>query len=118
MSEKLDPEALVKMLHDFLNPMSNIIINQGGTIDKYMGDAIMAEFGAPLEQPEHARLACRAALEMVAALKDLNRQWEAQGRPPLHVGVGRPRWATWVPTGCLTTPPSATMSTWALAWRG
>ena len=88
MSEKLDPEALVKMLHDFLNPMSNIIINQGGTIDKYMGDAIMAEFGAPLEQPEHARLACLAALEMVAALKDLNRQWEAQGRPPLHVGVG------------------------------
>ncbi|MDP3182318.1 MAG: adenylate/guanylate cyclase domain-containing protein [Desulfobaccales bacterium] len=88
MSEKLDPEALVSLLHDFLNPMTNIIINQGGTIDKYMGDAIMAEFGAPLEQPDHARLACRAALQMLTTLKELNREWQAQGRPPLHIGVG------------------------------
>jgi adenylate cyclase len=88
MSENLDPEALVSLLHDFLNPMSNIIINQQGTIDKYMGDAIMALFGAPLEQPDHARLACRAALEMVATLKELNEQWVKQGRPPLRVGVG------------------------------
>ncbi len=88
MSEKLDPEALVKLLHDFLNPMSNIIINQGGTIDKYMGDAIMALFGAPLLQPDHPRLACRAALEMVASLAALNQEWAAQGRPPLRVGVG------------------------------
>jgi adenylate cyclase len=57
MSENLAPEALVSLLHDFLNPMSNIIINQGGTIDKYMGDAIMALFGAPLVQPDHPRLA-------------------------------------------------------------
>lgn len=88
MSEKLDPEALVQLLHDFLNPMSNIIINQGGTIDKYMGDAIMALFGAPLVQPDHPRLACRAALEMVASLAALNQEWAAQGRPPLRVGVG------------------------------
>jgi adenylate cyclase len=88
MSEHLAPEALVNLLHDFLNPMSNIIINQGGTIDKYMGDAIMALFGAPLIQPDHPRLACRAALEMVASLEALNREWAAQGRPPLRVGVG------------------------------
>ncbi|MBM4274113.1 MAG: adenylate/guanylate cyclase domain-containing protein [Deltaproteobacteria bacterium] len=88
MSEELAPEALVKLLHDFLNPMSNIIINQGGTIDKYMGDAIMALFGAPLEQPGHAGQACRAALEMVTTLERLNREWEAQGRPPLAVGIG------------------------------
>jgi adenylate cyclase len=88
MSENLDPEALVKLLHDFLNPMSNIIINQGGTIDKYMGDAIMALFGAPLIQAEHPRMACRAALEMVASLEALNRTWTEQGRPPLKVGVG------------------------------
>ena len=88
MSENLDPEALVKLLHDFLNPMSNIIINQGGTIDKYMGDAIMALFGAPLIQKDHPRLACRAALEMVASLDALNRTWAEQGRPPLKVGVG------------------------------
>jgi adenylate cyclase len=88
MSEKLDPEALVTLLHDFLNPMSNIIINQGGTIDKYMGDAIMALFGAPLAQPDHPHLACRAALEMVSGLAALNQEWAAQGRPPLRVGVG------------------------------
>jgi adenylate cyclase len=88
MSEKLDPEALVSLLHDFLNPMSNIIINQGGTIDKYMGDAIMALFGAPLLQPDHPRLACRAALEMAASLAALNQEWTAQGRPPLRIGVG------------------------------
>ena len=88
MSEDLDPEALVKLLHDFLNPMSNIIIDQGGTIDKYMGDAIMALFGAPLEQPDHARQACRAALQMEDTLEELNRQWAKQGRPPLRIGVG------------------------------
>ncbi len=88
MSENLDPEALVKLLHDFLNPMSNIIINQGGTIDKYMGDAIMALFGAPLMQADHPRLACRAALEMVGSLAALNQTWAEQGRPPLKVGVG------------------------------
>jgi adenylate cyclase len=88
MSEDLDPEALVKLLHDFLNPMSNIIIDQGGTIDKYMGDAIMALFGAPLEQPDHARQACRAALRMEDTLEELNRQWTKQGRPPLRIGVG------------------------------
>ncbi len=88
MSENLDPEALVKLLHDFLNPMSNIIINQGGTIDKYMGDAIMALFGAPLVQTDHPRHACRAALEMVASLEALNRTWAEEGRPPLKVGVG------------------------------
>jgi adenylate cyclase len=88
MSEKLDPEALVSLLHDFLNPMSNIIINQGGTIDKYMGDAIMALFGAPLTQTDHPHLACRAALEMTASLTTLNQAWTAQGRPPLKIGVG------------------------------
>jgi adenylate cyclase len=88
MSEHLDPEGVVKLLHDFLNPMSNIIIDQGGTIDKYMGDAIMALFGAPLEQPDHARQACRAALQMEDTLEELNRQWAKQGRPPLRIGVG------------------------------
>jgi adenylate cyclase len=68
--------------------MSNIIINQGGTIDKYMGDAIMALFGAPLKQADHPRMACRAALEMVGSLAALNQTWAEQGRPPLKVGVG------------------------------
>jgi adenylate cyclase len=88
LSENLNPEDLVKVLHDFLNPMSNIIIQHGGTIDKYIGDAIMALFGAPLELQDHARLACRTALDMVASLRELGQQWAAEGRPQIRVGVG------------------------------
>lgn len=88
LSENLAPEELVKVLHDFFNPMSNIIIQHSGTIDKYMGDAIMALFGAPLVLPDHARLACRTALDMVATLKELGGQWAVQGRPQFRIGVG------------------------------
>ena len=88
LSENLAPEDLVKVLHDFLNPMSNIIIQHGGTIDKYIGDAVMALFGAPLELPDHARLACRTALDMVATLRELGQQWAAEGRPQIRVGLG------------------------------
>lgn len=88
LSEKLAPEELVALLHDFLNPMSNIVIQHGGTLDKYIGDAIMALFGAPLDLPEHAGLACRAALDMITTLEALSPQWAAQGRPPVRVGIG------------------------------
>jgi adenylate cyclase len=88
LSETLEPEALREVLHDFLDPMSEIIVNQGGTIDKYMGDAIMALFGAPLDLPDHAGQACRAALLMSRALKELDRRWVEEGRPSLRMGVG------------------------------
>jgi adenylate cyclase len=88
LSETLEPEALVEVLHDFLNPMSEIIVKHEGTIDKYIGDAIMALFGAPLAFEDHAARACRTALEMTATLTRLDREWEALGRPPLRVGVG------------------------------
>jgi adenylate cyclase len=88
LSENLAPEELVKVLHDFLNPMSNIIIQHRGTIDKYIGDAIMALYGAPLDLPDHARLACRTGLDMVATLRELGSQWAAQGRPQFRIGVG------------------------------
>jgi adenylate cyclase len=88
LAESLEPEALVEVLHDFLNPMSEIIVQHGGTIDKYIGDAIMALFGAPLAFEEHASRACRTALEMAATLKRLDREWESLGRPRLRIGVG------------------------------
>lgn len=88
LSETLDPEALVAVLHEFLNPMSEIIVKHGGTIDKYIGDAIMALFGAPLDQPDHSRRACRTALEMVQRLRALDRDWLERGRPSLRVGIG------------------------------
>lgn len=88
LSENLAPEELVALLHDFLNPMSNIVIQHGGTLDKYIGDAIMALFGAPLDLPEHTSLACRTALDMIATLEALSPQWAAKGRPPVKIGVG------------------------------
>jgi adenylate cyclase len=87
-SESLDPETLVHLLNEYLTVMSDVIFKYEGTIDKYMGDAIMAFWGAPQHQPDHAALACRAALEMVTALKDLNARWAEQGRPPLAMGIG------------------------------
>lgn len=88
LSENLSPEALVEVLHDFLDPMSEIIVKHGGTLDKYLGDAIMALFGAPLELPDHAPRACRTALEMIKSLKILNQEWVAKGRPALKIGIG------------------------------
>jgi adenylate cyclase len=59
-----------------------------GLLDKYMGDAVMAVFGAPKHYPEHALMACRTALNMMSRLKELNAQWADMGRPPLNIGVG------------------------------
>jgi adenylate cyclase len=87
-SESLDPETLVHLLNEYLNIMSDIVFKYDGTIDKYMGDAIMAFWGAPQHQPDHAALACRTALEMVAALEELNARWMALGRPQLAMGIG------------------------------
>ena len=88
LSETMDPEALVEVLHDFLNPMSEIIVRHEGTIDKYIGDAIMALFGAPLNLPDHPQRACRTALEMVKTLRDLDQEWVEKGRPALKIGIG------------------------------
>jgi adenylate cyclase len=84
----MEPEALVEVLHEYLNPMSEIVVKHGGTLDKYIGDAIMALYGAPLEQTDHSRRACRTALEMVQTLKELDREWVERGRPALRIGIG------------------------------
>jgi adenylate cyclase len=68
--------------------MSKIVVKHGGTIDKFMGDAIMALFGAPLHYPDHARRACETALDMLETLKALDQEWLSQGRPSIKIGVG------------------------------
>jgi adenylate cyclase len=88
LSETLEPEEIANVLHGFLNPMSKIVVKHGGTIDKFMGDAIMALYGAPLQYPDHASRACKTALEMQETLKSLSQEWESQGRPSLKIGVG------------------------------
>lgn len=88
LSEKLAVAELVKTLNEFLNGMVTVIFANGGTLDKFVGDCVMAFWGAPIPQENHAELAARSALEMQAALERLNQKWRAQGRPELKIGVG------------------------------
>lgn len=94
ISEHFNASELTAVINRFLTPMTGIILERRGTIDKYMGDAIMAFWNAPLDDDAHAANACRAGLEMIRTLDRLNAQWEsdakAQGKPhyPIHVGVG------------------------------
>jgi adenylate cyclase len=88
LSERIDPELLVHFLNEYLTAMTDLIFEQQGVLDKYRGDGIMAFWGAPSDQPEHARLACRAADAMVRRLPELQHAWTAQGLPRLNIGVG------------------------------
>lgn len=88
ISETLKPQVLVKLMNDYLTPMTDIVLKNGGTIDKYMGDAIMAFWGAPVWQDDHAHRACRAALEMLEKLSELQMVWGKSGLPKLDIGIG------------------------------
>lgn len=88
ISEKLSPEELVRLLNEYLTAMTDIVFKYDGLLDKYMGDAIMAVYGAPLAQPDHALNACRTALEMMKTLKQLQEKWSAEGKPFMDIGIG------------------------------
>jgi adenylate cyclase len=88
ISEGLTPEALVHLLNEYLTAMTNVVFKYDGTLDKYMGDALMAIYGAPLDQPDHAYKACRSALDMMEELKKLNEKWVREGKTPLDIGIG------------------------------
>lgn len=88
MSEALTPEALVQLLNEYLDDMTNIVIKHGGTLDKYEGDAIMAFWGAPIPQKDHALRACQAALEMQKRLSEMRPVWKKRGKPELEVRCG------------------------------
>jgi adenylate cyclase len=87
-SEKMDPLELSELLNKYFTPMSAIITKHQGTIDKYIGDAVMAMFGAPINYPDHATQACRAALQCVQALENINRDFQARGWPRIDIGIG------------------------------
>ena len=88
ISESLTPEELGRLLNEYMTPMTNIVFAHQGTLDKYIGDAVMAFWGAPVEQGDHALGACRAALEMQAEVTRLNRRFIDEGLPTLSIGVG------------------------------
>jgi adenylate cyclase len=87
-TEKHDPQLVVQMLREYLTEMTRIVIEEGGTLDKYIGDAVMAEFGAPIAYPDHALRGCRAALRMHAEVERLTAKWTAEGKEPFRIGLG------------------------------
>ncbi|HBY81577.1 MAG TPA: adenylate/guanylate cyclase domain-containing protein, partial [Cyanobacteria bacterium UBA11148] len=90
LSSQLEPEPLVEQLNIYLNAMVEVILDAGGTVDKFIGDAVMAEFGSPVSEGEKtdAMNSIRAALEMRKALHKLREQWYQEGRVPLFNGIG------------------------------
>jgi len=88
IAEGMSPEELVHLLNEYLTVMTDIVFKYDGTLDKYMGDAIMAIYGAPLDLPDHASKACRSALEMMRELEKLNKKWLAEGKKPVDIGIG------------------------------
>jgi adenylate cyclase len=87
LTEDLPPEAVVRLLNSYLGAMADVILTHQGTIDEFVGDAILALFGAPLTRPDDARRAVACAIEMQAALRALNRRNEAEGLPRLEMGI-------------------------------
>jgi len=92
ISETMSAHELTAFINDLLTPLSEIILTNRGTIDKYMGDAIMAFWNAPLDDPDHAAHACQSAMTMIARMKSLNEEWEAKaraaGKPYNEVRIG------------------------------
>jgi adenylate cyclase len=88
MSEKMEPDDVAQLLREYFTEMVEIIFRHGGTLDKFIGDAIMALWGAPLSMEDDADKAMAAAIEMQQALTALNKHWEDTGKPPVHIGIG------------------------------
>ena len=88
ISEKLDAQDLATFLNLYLSDMTRIVFNRQGTLDKYIGDAVMAFWGAPFEEPGHADRACQSALDMMKRVGELQKQWEAEGKPRMDIGIG------------------------------
>jgi len=88
LCEGMEPERLARQLNIYLERMTQEVFAQEGVLDKFIGDAVMAFFGAPEEQPDHAARACRTALAMVRASHELDATWQELGLPPLRMGVG------------------------------
>jgi adenylate cyclase len=88
ISEKLDAQDLATFLNLYLSDMTRIVFNRQGTLDKYIGDAVMAFWGAPFEEPGHSDRACQSALDMMKRVRELQNQWEADGKPRMDIGIG------------------------------
>src|SRR5262249_51829976 len=88
MSERMDPQELVKLMNEYFTAMTAKIFEHHGSLDKYIGDAIMAVYGAPVPADQHARHACASALGMIEALRALRESWRGRGLALASVDIG------------------------------
>ena len=88
MSENMEPQRVVELLNEFFTEMTDLLFDNGGTLDKYLGDGIMALFGAPIAKPDDAQRAVKTAIEMQRALRRLNYGWKQRGQKPMEMGIG------------------------------
>ena len=88
VAERLAPAELVALLNEYLTAMTDVVVEHGGIVDKYVGDTLMAEFGVPVPLDDHAVRACRAALRMRGELRRLRGEWQGRGMPALHARTG------------------------------
>jgi adenylate cyclase len=88
ISEKLDAQDLALFLNQYLSDMTGLVFEHQGTLDKYIGDAVMAFWGAPFEEPGHAVRGCHTALKMMGRVREMQKTWEAEGKPRLDIGIG------------------------------
>ena len=88
ISEKLDAQELALFLNQYLSDMTGLVFEHHGTLDKYIGDAVMAFWGAPFEEPGHAARGCQTALKMMDCVREMQKKWEAEGKPHLDIGIG------------------------------
>jgi adenylate cyclase len=88
LAESMPPDEIAGLLSAYFTEMVDVIFEHGGTLDKFIGDAIMAQWGAPIRHPDDAERALHAALGMQRAVRDINKRWSAQGRPTISVGIG------------------------------
>jgi adenylate cyclase len=88
ISEGMEPQELCELINDILTPVTRVIHEHKGTIDKYIGDAIMAFWGAPMHNAQHATYAVRAGLAILQALKTIQRDFKAKGWPEVDIGIG------------------------------
>jgi adenylate cyclase len=88
LAARLSPVETARLLTEYFSEMADCVFRHGGTLDKFIGDEVMAQWGAPISEPDDADRALAAALDMIAALQRLNATWLSQGRPRLQVGIG------------------------------
>nr|WP_321267601.1 CHASE2 domain-containing protein [uncultured Sulfurimonas sp.] len=88
ISESMDPVSLITLLNRYFTPMTNAVLDNGGMLDKYIGDAVMAFFNAPVDIKDHADASCKTALEMIEKLEALNKELSREGLIPIKIGIG------------------------------